>query len=51
MSLQLSFAVVPLVMFTSDREDGPLRQSPRWLTMLAWIVTVVIIVLNVYLLC
>jgi len=50
LSLQLSFAVVPLVMFTSDKvKMGPFV-NPRWLRMLAWIVTAVIVTLNGYLL-
>jgi manganese transport protein len=50
LSLQLSFAVFPLVQFTGDRAKmGPFA-SPRWLHALAWTVAVVIAVLNVYLL-
>lgn len=49
LSMQLSFAVVPLVMFTSDkRKMGTLVNRP-WLIALSWFVTVVIIVLNAYL--
>jgi manganese transport protein len=48
LSLQLSFAVVPLVMFTSDREKmGPFA-SPRWLSALAWVVAGIIALLNVW---
>ena len=50
LSLQLSFAVVPLVLFTSDqRKMGRFVNAP-WLAALAWTVTVVIAVLNAYLL-
>ncbi len=50
LSLQLSFAVIPLVMFTSDkRKMGPFV-SPKWLSFLAWVVAVIIAGLNVYLL-
>jgi len=50
LSLQLGFAVVPLVVFTSDKKKmGSFVNSP-WLKVLAWIVTAVIIGLNVYLL-
>jgi manganese transport protein len=50
LSMQLSFAVVPLVMFTSDRRKmGRFANRPA-LAILAWIVTLVIISLNVYLL-
>jgi manganese transport protein len=50
LSLQLSFAVVPLVMFTSDRRKmGRFANRPA-LAGLAWIVTIAIILLNAYLL-
>jgi manganese transport protein len=50
LSLQLPFAVFPLVMFTSDaRKMGPLV-NPRWMTGLAWIVAIAIAALNVWLL-
>jgi manganese transport protein len=50
LSLQLSFAVVPLVMFTSDKLKMGQFVNPRWLTILAWLVTAAIVVLNGYLL-
>jgi manganese transport protein len=50
LSLQLPFAVVPLVMFTSDRRKMGEFTSPRWLQVLAWATTAVIIVLNAKLL-
>jgi len=47
LSLQLPFAVVPLVMFTASRARmGPFT-APRWLTALAAATAAVIIVLNV----
>jgi len=50
LSLQLSFAVIPLVQFTSDKEKmGPFANSP-WMKISAWVVAIVIAVLNVYLL-
>lgn len=50
LSLQLSFAVVPLVMLTSSRAKmGPFANGPR-LRVLAWAVTAVIAGLNGYLL-
>jgi manganese transport protein len=50
LSLQLSFAVFPLVAFTSDRAKmGPFA-NPVWLKMLAWLVGGVIAVLNAWLL-
>jgi manganese transport protein len=50
LSLQLSFAVIPLVMFTNDRHKmGPFA-SPWWVKAVAWPVAIVIAVLNGYLL-
>jgi len=46
LSLQLPFAVVPLVMFTASRAKmGPFT-APRWLTALAALTAAVIIALN-----
>jgi manganese transport protein len=46
LSLQLPFAVVPLVMFTADRRKmGPLV-AQRWVTALAIFVAAIIIMLN-----
>ncbi|MDR7001323.1 Nramp family divalent metal transporter [Neobacillus niacini] len=50
LSLQLSFAVVPLIKFTSDKKKMGEFVNPLWLKILAWIVATVIICLNVYLL-
>jgi manganese transport protein len=50
LSLQLSFAVVPLVMFTGDRRMMGEFVNPRWLKILAWITAGVIAILNAYLL-
>jgi manganese transport protein len=50
LSLQLPFAVVPLVMFTSDKARMGAFVNPPWLKGLAWITTAIIIGLNVYLL-
>lgn len=50
LSLQLGFAVVPLVAFTCDREKMGRFANPRWLAVLAWAVTGVIVLLNAYLL-
>jgi manganese transport protein len=50
LSMQLSFAVVPLVMFTSDRRKMGSFANGRTLTMIAWVVTIIIVVLNLYLL-
>ncbi len=50
LSLQLSFAVVPLVMFTADRHKMGELIAPRWLTVLATLIAAVIIALNMKLL-
>ncbi|MEO6588481.1 MAG: Nramp family divalent metal transporter [Pyrinomonadaceae bacterium] len=50
LSLQLPFAVVPLVLFTSDRRKMGEFTSPAWVKVLAWITASIIIVLNVKLL-
>jgi manganese transport protein len=50
LSLQLPFAVFPLVMFTSDpHKMGPFA-NPGWVKVLAWTVAVIIAALNVYML-
>jgi len=50
LSLQLPFAVFPLVMFTSDaRKMGPFA-NPPWVKALAWVVAVIIAILNGWLL-
>ena len=50
LSLQLSFAVIPLVMFTSSRRLMGDFVNPFWLKTLSWIVTLIIVGLNVWLL-
>ncbi len=50
LSLQLSFAVVPLVLFTSDKAKMDRFVNPVWLKVLAWTITVIIGGLNIYLL-
>jgi manganese transport protein len=50
LSLQLPFAVFPLVRFTSDRHKMGALVAPRWVQFLAWTVAVIIAALNVYLL-
>ncbi|BBI35029.1 Nramp family divalent metal transporter [Cohnella abietis] len=50
LSLQLSFAVVPLVQFTSDKKKMGQFVNPMWLNILAWFVAIVIMGLNLYLL-
>jgi len=46
LSLQLSFAVVPLVKFTSSKVRMGHFASPVWLTVTAWVVAVIIMSLN-----
>ena len=50
LSLQLPFAVVPLVAFTSDRGKMGAFANPAWLKWTAWAMSALIIVLNVKLL-
>jgi manganese transport protein len=50
LSLQLPFAVFPLVMFVGNRKKMGELVAPWWMLALAWPVAVVIAVLNVYLL-
>ena len=50
LSLQLSFAVVPLVMFTSERAKMGAFVNPGWLKTLAWGAAILIGTLNVWLL-
>jgi manganese transport protein len=50
LSLQLSFAVFPLVMFTGDRRKMGSLVAPVWMRALAWPVAVLIAGLNVWLL-
>ena len=50
LSLQLSFAIFPLTMFTSDRKRMGEFVSPLWLTVLAYTVCGIIALLNMKLL-
>lgn len=50
LSLQLSFAVVPLVLFTSQSKIMGSFANSKLLTALSWIITLIIIALNGYLL-
>jgi len=50
LSLQLSFAVFPLVMFTSDKVKMGEFVNPVWLKVLAYLVALVIASLNIWLL-
>jgi manganese transport protein len=46
LSLQLPFAVVPLMLFASDRRRLGALVAPRWQQVLGWTIAVLIIVLN-----
>jgi manganese transport protein len=50
LSLQLPFAVVPLVKFTSDKKLMGSFVNPAWLCRLAWLISAIIIGLNLKLL-
>ncbi|MFC4624296.1 Nramp family divalent metal transporter [Daeguia caeni] len=46
LSLQLPFAVVPLVMFTADRKKMGALVAPRWISVIAALIAMLMIVLN-----
>ena len=48
LSVQLPFAVVPLIKFTSNPSAMGEFVSPLWVLILAWIATFVIVALNMY---
>ncbi|MDQ2879333.1 MAG: Nramp family divalent metal transporter [Pseudomonadota bacterium] len=50
LSLQLPFAIVPLVVFTGSRTTMGTLAAPRWLKIVAWVITMVIVALNATLL-
>lgn len=50
LSMQLSFAVIPLIMFTNDKEKMGVFANSKGLKILAWGISLVIIVFNLYLL-
>jgi manganese transport protein len=50
LSMQLSFAVFPLVRFTSERAKMGEFTNPPWLKLLAYVVAFVIVALNIWLL-
>src|SRR6266496_3738852 len=47
LSMQLSFAVIPLVIFTSSRAKMGEFVSPLWINILAWLTAGIIVLLNV----
>jgi manganese transport protein len=50
LSLQLSFAVIPLVLFTTSQRRMGALVAPRWLGLVAWAVAGAIVLLNLKLL-
>ncbi len=50
LSMQLSIAVIPLVMFTSDKAKMGEFVNPGWMKIGGWFLAIVIAVLNAYLL-
>jgi len=50
LSMQLPFAVIPLVQFVSDRKKMGVFAIPRAVAVLAWIVAGIIVALNIKLL-
>ena len=50
LAFQLPFAIVPLVMFTRDKEKMESFVAPRWLTAVAGLTAAIIISLNMKLL-
>ncbi len=50
LSFQLSFAVVPLVLFTGSKAKMGVFANKPWVQIVAWLVSAIIILLNVYLL-
>jgi manganese transport protein len=49
LSLQLSFAVIPLIHFTSNRRNMGALTTPRWAQALAWLSAAIIVGLNAWL--
>ncbi|HWR34288.1 MAG TPA: Nramp family divalent metal transporter [Clostridia bacterium] len=50
LSMQLSFAVFPLIIFTGDKLKMGEFVNPTWVKLLSWIVAIVIALLNAWLL-
>src|SRR5579871_1266895 len=49
LSLQLPFAIIPLIHFTSDRGRMASFANPAWVRALAWLAAAIIVVLNFWL--
>ncbi|AFL97723.1 manganese transporter [Ornithobacterium rhinotracheale H06-030791] len=50
LSMQLSFAVIPLVKFTSSKAKMGRFVNTLWIKIVAWIITIIIVILNLFLL-
>jgi manganese transport protein len=50
LSAQLSFAVVPLILFTGDKDKMGVFVNSTTINILAWIIAIIIIMLNIYML-
>jgi manganese transport protein len=49
LSMQLPFAVIPLIQFTSDRNRMGEFSNPGWVRLLAWTAAAIIVSLNIWL--
>jgi manganese transport protein len=47
LSMQLPFAIIPLINFTSDKERMGVFVNKGWIKILAWIAATIIVVLNI----
>src|SRR5687767_11065033 len=47
LSLQLGFAVIPLIHFTSDKKTMGVFANKMWVKVMAWLIAIVIVSLNV----
>ncbi|MCK0203107.1 Nramp family divalent metal transporter [Ornithobacterium rhinotracheale] len=50
LSMQLSFAVIPLVKFTNSKTKMGRFVNTLWIKIVAWIITIIIVILNLFLL-
>jgi manganese transport protein len=50
LSMQLPFAVIPLVWFVSDRKKMGSFAIPRFVAAISWVVAAIILILNIKLL-
>ena len=50
LSMQLPFAVIPLVRFVADKRKMGVLVAPRWLIWLSWVIAALIVALNAKLL-